>query len=103
MAGHFGHITSPITGKPESIPDAGFVFEGSPEAACRFRQWRRFLRMDAGVGIVGNMITTLMTCLLAYTWLFPAGEKLLPKEYEIAVVRSAFFQQSWGRAGEILF
>ncbi|MBM4083547.1 MAG: hypothetical protein FJ272_02060 [Planctomycetes bacterium] len=103
MAGHFGHITSPITGKPEHIPESGFTFEGADEELGRFRQWRGFLRVEAGVGIIGNVFTTLLICLLAYTWLFPAGEKLVPKEYQIAVVQSTFFEQCWGTAGRILF
>jgi hypothetical protein len=53
------------------------------------------------VGIVGNIATTLMTCLLAYALLFPKG--LLPQKYEIAVVQARFFEASWGAAGRIVF
>ena len=56
---------------------------------------------DIGIGVVGNMITTLLTCLLAYALLFPKG--LLPQGYEIAVVQSRFFEVSWGGWGRILF
>ena len=44
------------------------------------------------------MITTLLTCLLAYALLFPKG--LLPQGYEIAVVQSRFFEASWGWLGK---
>jgi hypothetical protein len=47
------------------------------------------------------MMTTLLTCLLAYALLFPKG--LLPQGYEIAVVQSRFFEVSWGGWGRILF
>lgn len=67
----------------------------------RWKQWSRFLRIDSGVGIFGNILTTLMTCLLAYALLFPHG--ILPEEYQIAVVQSRFFEVSWGVAGKILF
>lgn len=53
------------------------------------------------VGIIGNLLTTLMTCLLAYALLFPKG--LLPQEYELAVVQSQFFAVSWGEVGRLLF
>lgn len=65
------------------------------------RRWNRFLTLDSGIGIIGNMITTLMTCLLAYALLFPKG--LLPEQYKIAVVQSEFFAASWGTAGKIFF
>ena len=57
--------------------------------------------VDSAVGIVGNILTTLMTCLLAYAVLHPQG--LLPDKYELAVVQSRFFEVSWGAAGRILF
>ena len=52
-------------------------------------------------GIIGNLLTTLMTCLLAYALLFPQG--LLPEEYQLAVVQSQFFEVSWGEVGRVLF
>ncbi len=64
-------------------------------------RWRRFLVVDSAVGIVGNILTTLMTCLLAYAVLHPQG--LLPEKYEIAVVQAKFFEVSWGAAGRCLF
>jgi hypothetical protein len=63
--------------------------------------WRRYLTIDALVGIVGNLFTTLMTCLLAWALLFPKG--LLPQEYELAVVQSRFFEVSWGPVGRVVF
>ena len=64
-------------------------------------RWHRFMFWDIGIGVVGNIVTTLLTCLLAYALLFPKG--LLPQSYEIAVVQSRFFEVSWGWWGRILF
>lgn len=101
MAKYFGHITSPITGKPEIIPDTGYVPDDSQPSARHKKSWEKYTVIDSGIGIVGNLFTTLMTCLLAYALLFPKG--LLPEHYEIAVVQAKFFESSWGIAGRILF
>ena len=100
MAHFMGRITGPITGKPEAIPDAGFT-PGEDEGLAHLPIWRRYLVWDVGIGIGGNILTTLMTCLLAYALLFPKG--LLPADYELAVVQSRFFEVSWGPVGRILF
>lgn len=100
MAHYMGRITGPITGKPEVIPVSGFT-PGEDEGLMHVSRWRRFLAWDIGIGISGNILTTLMTCLLAYTFLFPEG--LLPQGYELAVVQSRFFEASWGPIGRILF
>jgi Mn2+/Fe2+ NRAMP family transporter len=68
---------------------------------AEWSRWRRYLTVDALVGIVGNLFTTCMTCLLAWALLFPKG--LLPQDYELAVVQSRFFEISWGPVGRILF
>lgn len=75
--------------------------EDSPASAAHWSRWRRYLTVDALVGITGNLLTTLMTCLLAWALLFPKG--LLPEDYELAVVQSRFFEVSWGPLGRILF
>jgi len=95
-----GRITGPITGKPEVIPASGSI-PLNDEGLAHAPRWRRFLFWDASIGIGGNILTTLMTCLLAYALLFPKG--LLPDHYELAVVQSRFFEVSWGWAGRILF
>ncbi|MGH7824688.1 MAG: Nramp family divalent metal transporter [Candidatus Binatia bacterium] len=100
MAHYMGRITGPITGKPEAIPASG-VTPGNDEGLAHVTRWKRYLFWDVGIGVGGNLITTLMTCLLAYALLFPKG--LLPEAYEIAVVQSRFFEVSWGPFGRILF
>jgi len=100
MAHYMGRITGPITGKPEAIPASGFV-PGEDEGLAHIPRWRRFLVWDIAIGVGGNILTTLMTCLLAYALLYPKG--LLPEHYELAVVQSRFFEVSWGPIGRILF
>jgi Mn2+/Fe2+ NRAMP family transporter len=73
----------------------------SPEAQSRLRAWYRYLSVETLIGIVGNLFTTLMTCLLAYAILRPQG--LVPDQFRIAVVQSEFFAASWGTAGRLLF
>lgn len=101
MAARVGRITSPITGKEEMIPDVGFTFQGTPDELRAVKQWKRFLIFDSGVGIFGNIVTTLLTCLLAFALLHPKG--LLPQGYELAVVQARFFEVSWGVIGRVLF
>jgi len=100
MAHYMGRLTGPITGKAESIPASGFT-PGNDEGLAHVRRWHRFLFWDISIGIGGNLLTTLMTCLLAYALLFPKG--LLPAGYDLAVVQSRFFEVSWGWLGRILF
>jgi hypothetical protein len=61
MAHYMGRITGPVTGKPETIPDAGFT---PSEAAglADLPKWKRFMVWDIGIGVGGNLLTTLMTC-----------------------------------------
>jgi hypothetical protein len=101
MAARMGRITGVIAGKPEVVTSDGFLPEDRPASAERWRRWRRYLSVDALVGICGNLLTTLMTCLLAYALLYPKG--LLPQDYELAVVQARFFEASWGEPGRILF
>lgn len=101
MAIHAGRITGPLTGKPETVHCEGFLPDDDTGNALRWRIWLRFLRSDVLIGLIGNLLTTLLACLLAYALLFPQG--LLPVDYEIAVVQSRFFEVSWGETGRILF
>ncbi len=100
MAAAAGHITG-IRGEKEKIREVASVPGSDAESARRWRSWIGFLRLDAGIGIVGNILTTLMTCLLAYALLYPKG--LLPESWEIAVVQARFFEVSWGGVGRALF
>src|SRR5437879_4964762 len=100
MAHYMGRLTGPITGKAEAIPAYGFT-PGHDEGLAHVGRWRRYLFWEISICIGGNLLTTLMTCLLAYALLFPKG--LLPQGYELAVVQSRFFEVSWGVLGRFLF
>lgn len=100
MAHYMGRVTGPITGKPEAIPASGSV-PGHDEGLAHVGRWRSYLLWDVGIGIGGNLLTTFLTCLLAYALLFPKG--LLPQGYELAVIQSRFFEVTWGALGRILF
>ena len=100
MATFAGRITG-LGGNEEAVHSDGFLPTDTPKSRQHWLIWRRFLSADILVGIIGNLFTTLMTCLLAYALLFPKG--LLPQEYELAVVQSQFFAVSWGEIGRLLF
>jgi hypothetical protein len=99
MAAHMPRITGVV--KTEVETTQGFLPEDNAENKALWAQWRRFLTLDISIGIVGNLFTTLMMCLLAWALLYPKG--LIPQEYEIAVVQAQFFEVSWGKFGKALF
>lgn len=90
-----------LTASHEAQPADSFLPQEDTESQFNLRSWFRFLKVDAGVGIVGNILTTLMACLLAYAVLFPEG--LFPREWELAVVQAKFFELRWGEVGRMLF
>jgi len=100
MARHMGHIEG-LAGRSEIAFDIGVAPAPPSDSLQDLSRWRRFLVVDSAVGIIGNIITTLMTCLLAYAVLFPQG--ILPERYDIAVVQARFFEISWGGVGRLLF
>jgi hypothetical protein len=100
MAHYMGRMTGPMTGRRESIPDVGAV-PSNDEGLAHVPRWRRFMLWDIGIGVGGNIVTTLLTCLLAYALLYPKG--ILPQNYDVAVVQSRFFEVSWGAWGKVLF
>ena len=101
MATYMGRITGPRAGHPEVVSAEGFLPQNDDLNRGLWRRWKRFLKVDVSVGIMGNLFTTLLMCLLAWALLFPNG--LIPQEYEIAVVQSRFFEVSWGPIGRVLF
>ncbi|GBC78435.1 hypothetical protein HRbin08_01930 [bacterium HR08] len=101
MAAYLGRITSPLTGKPEVISLAGYVPEATSGLRERWRRWRFYVCVDSLIGIMGNALTTMLTCLLAFALLYPQG--LVPDEWELVVHQMRFFEVSWGNAGKILF
>lgn len=82
-------------------PLQGFSFAATDANMKQVRRWKRYLVADSCFGILGNIATTLMTCLLAYAFLHPG--RLAPEGYKIAVVQAQFFESSWGVGGRIVF
>ncbi len=101
MAANMPRITGAIADKSEVETTQGFMLIDNAENRALWQQWRRFLSLDISIGILGNLFTTLMMCLLAWALLYPKG--LIPQEYEIAVVQAQFFEVSWGVLGKALF
>jgi Mn2+/Fe2+ NRAMP family transporter len=80
----------------------GVIPDGATDAiVSRGQAWRRLLVVDSGLGVVGNLLTTLMTCFLAYAILHPQG--ILPEEWRLAVEQARFFELQWGAIGRALF
>jgi hypothetical protein len=77
------------------LPDA------SPESLPRLRSWLSYLRLETAVGVTGNLVTTMLSCLLAYALLHP--QRLVPEGEQIAVVQAEFFAHTWGQGGRLLF
>lgn len=75
MAHYMGRIIRPIAGEPEVILASDYILK-EDDALKQLPCWRRFLILDISIGVGGNILTTMMTCLLAYALLFPKG--LLP-------------------------
>lgn len=101
MAAHMGHITSPLTGRRQQIPSVGSLPPDDPLNAARWRTWSRFLLVDISIGILGNLFTTLMCCLLAFALLFPRN--LLPTDDNPVGAQAEFFRSAWGPFGAVLF
>lgn len=101
MGAYRAHIHGAAGGPGGPSEHGSLAPEDTPAGAAAWSRWRRYLTVDALVGIVGNLFTTLMTCLLAWALLFPKG--LLPQDYELAVVQARFFEVSWGPLGRLLF
>ena len=101
MARYVGRVTSPITGKPETIPATGFAFEDTEENKAEYKKWVRHIHYDNAVAVGVNTFTLMLMMLLAWALLTPKG--LVPKGWEIAVVQSRFFEVSWGFIGKAIF
>lgn len=101
MAAHGQRLAGLRGGGGEFHPAEASLPADEPEAPARLRGWMRWLTLESLIGIAGNLVTTLMTCLLAYALLRPEG--LLPDGYEIAVVQSRFFELTWGELGKLVF
>lgn len=101
MSKYAGRVTSPITGKAESIPATGFAFEDTPENKKNYLAWIKYLRIDNAIAIGVNALTVMMMCWLAWAILLPKGQ--YPTGWTIAVTQAQFFEQAMGAIGRIIF
>ncbi|MBM4244921.1 MAG: hypothetical protein FJ148_14085 [Deltaproteobacteria bacterium] len=79
----------------------GRLPEGGAGDAPLAARWRRGLVVDSGIGIVGNLLTTLMTCFLAFAILLPQG--IVPDQWSLAAEQARFFELAWGGVGRAVF
>jgi len=79
----------------------GGVPASEPAQAALARRWQRGLILDSGIGIIGNLLTTFMTCFLAYAILLPQGA--VPDEWRLASEQARFFELAWGTIGRSIF
>jgi hypothetical protein len=100
MAGRMGHVSG-LRGAGERVELSGFLFDDTPENRKAHGLWLRYVRRENAMGLSINLVTVLLMCWLAYALLRPEG--LVPKDWELAVVQSRFFEVSWGAAGKTLF
>ena len=101
MGALVGRVTSPITGKPEAIPEVGYAFEDTPENKRNYLDWIRYLRIDNALGVVINLATVSLLCWLSWSLLLPKGE--VPAGWQIAVVQARFFEFAWGPIGRAIW
>lgn len=101
MARYIGRVTSPLTGKPESIPATGYAFVDDAENRANYRGFVRSLTFENALGVGMNLITTVLMCWLAWALLRPTG--MIPEGWRIAVVQSSFFEVAWGPIGRAVF
>jgi Mn2+/Fe2+ NRAMP family transporter len=101
MARYIGRITSPVTGKPETILATGFGFEHTEENRRHYRDWIRFMRLDNLFGVLTNLLTVTLMVWLAWALLLPKRE--YPSGWNLAVVQAAFFENSMGSIGRAVF
>lgn len=78
-----------------------FEFGFVPNESKDIKKWKTALFIDSSSGILGNIVTTVMTCFLAFSILYPKGE--FPTGYKIAVVQAEFFRGWFGEIGTKIF
>lgn len=72
MAGHLDASAPAQDVARSAAQDEARVPQARGPALTR---WLRYLVVDSGVGVCGNLLTTILTCLLAYALLFPGGDR----------------------------
>jgi hypothetical protein len=101
MSRLIGRVTSPITGRAEAVPGAGYFFVDTDENHRNWKNWLRYIRLDNGLAVTANGLTTLMMTLLGLAILNPSGAA--PSGWRIAVEQARFLESVWGPFGRVLF
>ncbi|MEM3047754.1 MAG: Nramp family divalent metal transporter [Candidatus Bathyarchaeia archaeon] len=99
-ASYIGRVTSPITGKPETIPATGVAPRDTPENHQRYKKWLRYLYVDNAIAVFVNMLTVTFTTFLGFAILHPKG--LVPSGWKLVSVQAEWFGSLWGYWGYIL-
>ncbi len=100
MASYIGRVTSPITGKPETIPATGVAPYDTPENHKRYKQWLKYLYVDNSIAVFVNMLTVTWTMFLGFSILHPRG--LVPSGWELVKHQGEWFGALWGYWGRAL-
>jgi hypothetical protein len=101
MAKYCGRITSPITGKKETIPATGYYFEDNNENRKHMKGWIKAAWVDNAIAVSITTITLVLLCLLSLSILAPLGS--IPTGWKITVVQAEFFRNLMGGLGRVLF
>lgn len=101
MSKYCGRVTSPITGRIETVPATGFGFEPTEENLKEFKKWSRYLWIDVGFSIILMALDTLLCVILSYALLWPKG--LYPTGWKIVVVQADFLGALFGPIGRQVF
>lgn len=101
MASYSQKISGLITKDTQVVEDVPLVFEDDSENRLNFKKWKQYLNVDAGLAVLINALTIILTSLLAFVLLWP--NRNYPQGWSITVAQSAFFEASFGLFGRILF
>lgn len=79
MGKYIGRITSPITGKPEAIPEVGYTFPHTPENLSRWSAWWLAARREHFYSFFLTCVFTLVVmALISYSLFYEVSGALKP-------------------------
>lgn len=102
MGRYIGRITSPLTGRVESTPDIGRVFEPSEENLARFRVWWRRTNVEHFFSFyVLALLSLALFCLVAASLLPVGGE--VPPDFEFLTAEAGALETRFGAWARVTF
>jgi hypothetical protein len=79
MGRYIGRITSPLTGKEETISSTGYYFRQTPENMARWQGWWRAANIEHAFSFLLTCLVTLfLLALIAYSLFYDANGQLNP-------------------------